>query len=102
MSRNRLANTPQLLPATPIRDKSSKAFAGLYDDVDTLRLREVCAMAQILNFIKLEFAERISNYRIRVVTTRAVSGISSRPISSLHSVPRNLAENGLSSLASRK
>ena len=54
MSRNRLANTPQLLPATPIRDKSSKAFAGLHDDIDTVRLREVCAMAQILNFIELE------------------------------------------------
>ena len=37
MSRNRLANTPQLLPATPIRDKSSKAFAGLHDDIDTVR-----------------------------------------------------------------
>jgi ABC-type multidrug transport system fused ATPase/permease subunit len=54
MSRNDLPITAQLLPATPIRDKSSKAFAGLYDDVETVRLREVCAMARIVDFIELE------------------------------------------------
>src|SRR5438874_10345085 len=38
---------------------------------------------------------------MRVVTTRALNGISSCEMSSPHSAPRNLAETGLSSGASR-
>jgi hypothetical protein len=38
---------------------------------------------------------------IRVATTLAVRGISRSPMSSLHSVPRNLADTGLSAGVSR-